>query len=166
MKIQFKQQGGAMPPYVSYTPFVPASQSNIPVQQQQQQQQSTTTKDSTKQDMSDKDLLNMIEKIDGLPNDMENIILELKQMYTIQSILPSTSSSKKLVDLYLNSLYKAKVANFNKKEFDDTYNLVKSNKGLSEVAITTDGNLVAQNLNTGEIKQLTVNDYLSNKYKY
>ena len=165
MKIQFKQQGGAMPPYVSYTPFVPASQPNIPVQQQQQQQ-STTTKDSTKQDMSDKDLLNMIEKIDGLPNDMENIILELKQMYTIQSILPSTSSSKKLVDLYLNSLYKAKVANFNKKEFDDTYNLVKSNKGLSEVAITTDGNLVAQNLNTGEIKQLTVNDYLSNKQKY
>lgn len=165
MKIQFKQQGGAMPPYVSYTPFVPASQSNIPIQQQQQQQ-STTIKDSTKQDMSDKDLLNMIEKIDGLPNDMENIILELKQMYTIQSILPSTSSSKKLVDLYLNSLYKAKVANFNKKEFDDTYNLVKSNKGLSEVAITTDGNLVAQNLNTGEIKQLTVNDYLSNKQKY
>ena len=164
MKIQFKQQGGAMPPYVSYTPFVPASQPNIPVQQQQQQP--TTTKDSTKQDMSDKDLLNMIEKIDGLPNDMENIILELKQMYTIQSILPSTSSSKKLVDLYLNSLYKAKVANFNKKEFDDTYNLVKSNKGLSEVAITTDGNLVAQNLNTGEIKQLTVNDYLSNKQKY
>lgn len=165
MKIQFKQQGGAMPPYLTFTPFIPTS--NIPQNTIGGQQQTATT--TSKQDtgkVTEKDLVSMIEKIDGLPNDMYQVITGLKQMYTLQNVLPSTFSTKSLVDTYLNSLYKTKVATFNKKQFDETYNIVKANKGLSEVAITDSGELIAQNLNTGELKNINVDQYLANKDQF
>lgn len=160
MKIQFKQQGGAMPPYLTYTPFIPSSQ---PIQQQQRIVEQKPTQ-SDKDSLNDKDLMDMIKEINGLPNDMGIVITNLKQMEQLKSINPVASNQ--LTTIYLNSLYRLKVANFNKTEYDHAYTEVKENSGLSELAITENGYLTGINKETGKLQLFSVQDYLSNPYKF
>ena len=160
MKIQFKQQGGAMPPYLTYTPFIPSSQS---IQQQQRIVEQKPTQ-SDKDSLNDKDLMNMIKEINGLPNDMGIVISNSKQMEQLKSINPVASNQ--LTTIYLNSLYKLKVANFNKTEYDNAYQEVKGNSGLSEIAITENGYLTGINKETGKLQLFSVQDYLSNPHKF
>jgi len=64
--------------------------------------------------------------------------------------------------MYLGSLYKTKVAGYNKKEYDNAYQIVKNNKGLSEFAITDSGSLVVQDKETGRFSTIKVQEYLAN----
>lgn len=163
MKIGFKQQGGAMPPYLSYTPYVPNTVPSTQVETQSSTQKSSSEDNNN---IKDKDLLSMLKDIDGLPNDMQIIVNNLQNMYSLESLVPGQDSTQNLINLYLNSLYKTKVANFNKKQYDSAYNRVTENDGLSEFAITSSGQLVAQDKNTRELKLVSVQDYLSNKDKF
>jgi len=55
------QQGGAVPPLVSYQPVtLGQSTSNT-----------TAAKKNNESDLTDKDLLEILNKLDGLPSDME-----------------------------------------------------------------------------------------------
>ena len=157
MKIHFKQQGGAMPPYLAYTPFVPQS-TESPSFETSSETISTTT--SKKDSLDEKDLMEMISEIDGLPNEMEVVINNLKNMYSMQELFPQGTSG--LVNLYLNSLYRLKVAGYNMKEFDNAYDRVVENTGLSEVAITSGGQIVVADRTTGELGLMDVKNYLNN----
>lgn len=162
MKINFKQQGGAMPPYLSYRAYVPAG--NTPQQVIQTQQESqTTSSDKESGKLSDKDLLTMLSKVDGLPSDMNVIINNLQGMYQLQTVLGSAAPS--LVSTYLTTLLKTNSAKFSKKSFDDTFNEVKANKGLGEVAITDSGKVAVSDTKHG-INFINVDTYLKNPEKY
>ena len=158
MKILFRQQGGAMPPYLAYNPFVPQSTGTV----QTTTQTTQTTKSSDSNELKDKDLLNMLKEIDGLPNDMQIVISNIQNMYQLQSLVPNSSTNKSLVNMYLGALYKTKVAGYNKKEYDNAYQIVKNNKGLSEFAITDNGSLVVQNRETGQFSTINIQEYLAN----
>ena len=162
MKIVIKQQGGAMPPYLAHTPFVPQSQQ--PTQQPTATRETKSNSDSDNK-LSDKDLMVMMKDLDGLPNDMKNVVQSVRQLYTMQSMFPSVGTTG-LVDLYLNALYKAKTANFSKNEFEKAYTRVKDNKGLSEIAINTDGSIFATDRESKQLTQLSVQQYLQNKDRF
>lgn len=68
-------------------------------------------------------------------------------------------NSQNLVSLYLSTLLKSKSVTFNKKQFDDAFNEVKSNGGLSETAITEDGKIVVYDEKSG-MKAINVDTYL------
>lgn len=155
MRIQFKQQGGAMPPYISYRPFTPVSSSTP--SETTTQSTTTTTKQSSDEGLKDKDLMTMLKDIDGLPNDMQIVISNLKSMYDLQTIAPSAATG--LVSMYLNSLLKSKTANFNKKQYDNAYKEVNDNKGLSEVAISDRGNVFATDENNKPY-ELSIEEYV------
>ena len=161
MRIQFKQQGGAMPPYISYRPFTPVSSSTP--SETTTQSTTTTTKQSSDEGLKDKDLMTMLKDIDGLPNDMQVVISNLKSMYDLQTIAPSAATG--LVSMYLNSLLKSKTANFNKKQYDNAYKEVNDNKGLSEVAISDRGNVFATDENNKPY-ELSIEEYVKNPDKY
>lgn len=164
MKVTLRQQGGAMPPYLAYTPFVPQSQQ--PSAQTAQPVQETKSSSDNSNKLSDKDLMTMMKDLDGLPNDMKNVIQSIRQLYQMQSVFPSMGSSG-LVDLYLNALYKTKTATFSKNEFEKAYSRVKDNKGLSEIAISPDGgSIYASDRESKEIVQLSVQQYLQNKDRF
>ena len=161
MRIHFKQQGGAMPPYISYRPFVPVSSTTSAAETTQST--TTTTKQSSDEGLKDKDLMTMLKDIDGLPNDMQVVISNLKSMYDLQTIAPSATTG--LVSMYLNSLLKSKTANFNKKQYDNAYKEVNDNKGLSEVAISDRGNVFATDENNKPY-ELSIEEYVKNPNKY
>ena len=70
MIFKFQQGGGALPPLVSYTPVTVTgggtSAATKPIDE-----------NADSSDLTDKDLLTMLEKLDGLPSDMELITKNL-----------------------------------------------------------------------------------------
>jgi len=81
----------------------------------------------------------------------------------LQTVLGSAAPS--LVSTYLTTLLKTNSAKFSKKSFDDTFNEVKANKGLGEVAITDSGKVAVSDTKHG-INFINVDTYLKNPEKY
>jgi hypothetical protein len=63
------QQGGALPPLVSYTPVMVQGPESAPA--------SSSSKDTKGSDLTDKDLLEMLKSLDGLPSDTSVLIKQL-----------------------------------------------------------------------------------------
>ena len=164
MKVRFKQQGGAMAPYVTYTPLVPQQgQQPVNIAQQQPVQQQQTKSDDGK--LKDKDLATMLKDIDGLPNDMTQIANSISDLYSLGSsgLLPQQD----MMNLYISSLLKVKIAGFNKNEYEEAYKRATENDGLSEIGIASDGRHVyVRDINDSQIKAVNVTDFMKNQRKY
>ena len=154
------QQGGnALPPLVSYQPVI-----NAGVSQSKAVQESPS--ESTSSDLTDKDLLSMLNKLDGLPSDMSVLTQTLQNFYIDQQYSPFPNTSN-IESRYLSALYQMKQANFNKKEYDDAFDIVSKNGGINEFAITDTGQLLCENINKqGDYTLLSVNQLRnSNEYR-
>ena len=154
------QEGGFMSLFTSYTPV----QTQAPSQQQATRSSTSKEEDSTKGQLTEKDLFEMISKIDGLPNDMKNIVDSLRGVFEMQSLTGNGISS--LSSTYLSSLYQIKTAGYNKKEYDNAYKEVVKNGGLNEQAITESGQLIVMDKETENIKQISVKELLNSNDKY
>lgn len=120
-------------------------------------------KEDTKGELTEKDLFNMIKNVDGLPNEMKSIITDLKRTLATKSLVGIDTGE--LANTYLSSLYKLKVANQNKKRFDESIKDAKENGSIGEVAITLGGNLLASD-KSGKVKELTLQQYQENPDQY
>lgn len=120
-------------------------------------------KEDTKGELTEKDLFNMIKDVDGLPNEMKSIITDLKRTLATKSLVGIDTGE--LANTYLSSLYKLKVANQNKKRFDESIKDAKENGSIGEVAITLGGNLLASD-KSGKVKELTLQQYQENPDQY
>ena len=120
-------------------------------------------KEDTKGKLTEKDLFNMIKDVDGLPNEMKSIITNLKRTLATESLVGIDTGE--LANTYLSSLYKLKVANQNKKRFDESIKEAKENGSIGEIAITLGGNLLASDKN-GNIQEVSLQQYQSNPNQY
>lgn len=152
--IRTMQSGGGMPPFTYYEPVMVNDQSATTTTS------TPSTNASSSGSITDKDLLEMLGKIDGLPSDMNAIFDSISTIYE----LPSVSASS-LNQRYLQALQNVKIATFNKKEFDKAYKIVNDNGGLNEVAITDQGKLVVTD-SKGKISSITIDTYNKNRDKY
>lgn len=156
------QSGGGMPPFTYYTPLGMQDTTNVGAAEQPQAVQPSTKEEG----ITDKDLLKMVDNIDGLPSDTNEIIKNLSWLYKQDNLFSKGKiNSSSISSRYLQALRQIKNANFNKKEYDSALETVKANGGLNEVAITTTGNVVVQDTE-GDIKQVSTDEYLNNRDKY
>lgn len=158
MKIGIRtyQSGGGMSPFTTYTPVTvnnaPASVST-----------GATETSSDKGSLTDKDFMNMLGQIDGLPSDMNAIFNSITSLASISSIGGLNTSS--LNTRYLQALQQIKMAKFNKAEYDKAYKMVTANDGLNEVAINDQGKIVCMN-QKGDFKQMSLDEYNKSKGKW
>ena len=120
-------------------------------------------KESTKGKLTEKDLFEMIKDVDGLPNEMKSIITNLKRTLATESLVGADTGE--LANTYLSSLYKLKLANQNKKRFDESIKEAKDNGSLGEAAITLSGKLLTTDKN-GNIKEISLEQYQENPKSY
>lgn len=123
----------------------------------------SSDKDTTKGKLTEKDLFDMIKDVDGLPNEMKSIISSLKTTLSTQNLIGVDTGQ--LSSMYLDSLYKLKVANQNKERFDESVKTAKENGSIGEVAITLSGNLLTSDKN-GKIHEISLEQYQSNPEEY
>lgn len=120
-------------------------------------------KEDTKGKLTEKDLFNMIKDVDGLPNEMKSIITNLKRTMATENLVGVDTGE--LANTFLSSLYKLKVANQNKKRFDESIKDAKENGSIGEIAITLSGNLLTTD-KSGSVKEITLQQYQSSPESY
>ena len=153
MIIKFQQGGAALPPLVSYQPVTVTGGATAGAATQ-------TSKKASGSDLTDKDLLKMLEKLDGLPSDMAVLTKTLQNFYIDQQYSPFPDTSN-IASRYIQALNDMKVANFNKKEYDAAFELVSKNGGINEFAINERGQIYCVN-NKGDFKLLSAEQLKAN----
>ena len=152
-----KYQSGGGLPFVGYTPIFATSESEgVPVK----------TKDDTKDDLTSKDVLELLKDMDGLPSDMQLIVSSLQNFELQDRNDPlGLHSSSSIASKYMGLINKIKIAKFNRDEYNNAFNQLKGNGGLNEFAVTSEGLLIGTNqegdfeyftpdqVNAGEPKQ-------------
>lgn len=156
------QDGGFMSLFTQYTPI----QSQAPSQQTggHSSRGGSEREESTKGKLTEKDLFELVSKVDGLPNDMRALVNNLQDMFQIQQ-LTGTSDIADLASTYMANLYQIKVASYNKEEYDKAYKQVTQNGGLNEYAITDSGQVIVLDEDEN-IKQISVSELLKGESKY
>jgi hypothetical protein len=76
---------------------------------------------------------------------------------------PLGLSSTNIASRYINLISKIQTAKFNKDEYNAAFNQLKSNGGLAEFAITSDGSLIGTN-ESGNFKYFSVEDIKNSKH--
>ena len=148
MIFKFQQGGSTIPPLVSYQPIMitnsGASSTTSTVGSSKSSEESS--------DLTDKDLLKMLKELDGLPNDMQALTKVLQNFYIDQQYSPSPNTAN-IASRYLQALQMMRTANFNRKQYDNAFNIVSSNGGINELAINEKGQLICVNKD-GDFKYL------------
>ena len=138
MIFKFQQGGSAIPPYAVYQPVVTPETTRT--SSAAASKQASAKKGN---DLTDKDLLELLTKLDGLPSDMAVLTNTLQNFYIDQQ--NGTIDSTNIASRYIKTIQQLKVANFNKKEYEAAYDKVSSNGGINEVAINERGYLYCTN---------------------
>lgn len=149
------QKGGAMDYFVTYQPL---QQPSPQTQGEAAPAKITTSKDSDTGKLTEKDLFSMIKDIDGLPSDMKTIVNNIQNTLSYSSLMGSSSD---ISSSYLSSLYQIRVANFNKKQFDEAFKTSIEKGGMNEYAITQQGEVVVRDNTTGDLTSISASALLA-----
>ena len=150
------QQGGAALPFVSWTPVPDTPYSAATSSSVSQEKKKEALK---VEDVIPKEMIEAL-KQKGLPSDMsvftESIMsLFNDPIYKITGQLnPSTLSTR-----YLSIVNKMNNIAFNKELYDKSIDRLQQNGGLYDVAVSNTGRMVVQDLETGQIKQVSPDEY-------
>ncbi len=98
--------------------------------------------DSDKGKLTEKDLFSMLKELDGLPNEMQDVVSSLTNTLRIARITGQDDIND-LATTYLTNLYKLKQAKYNRDLFKETYNRAVENDSLNDIAITLNGRVLA-----------------------
>lgn len=165
MKLTRFQQGGITPILLDYTPVV-SSYSRASDADSSSASVASTKKEDKSDGITDKDLLKALDSLDALPNEVRAIQAELQNFILDQSALgglDSTTISMK----YASLIGKMKIAKFNSDQYKEAYNQIKSNGGINEIAIDTDGYIYCRNRqDPNDFERFTAQEYLQNYNDY
>lgn len=161
MKVTPKyQKGGSFDAFfTTYTPI----QTESPRQISESQRSSGNSQSTEKGKLTEKDFFDMVKDIDGLPNEMSNIVSDLMGTFQLSNLTGIDTGD--LATTYLQNLYQIKIAAQNKKRYDDVLANASKNGALAEPAISMDGKLIVQN-DDGSIGTVSLETYNSDRDKY
>lgn len=160
------QSGGGIPPYTYYTPVNVSPSAPVVQQAASKSSSKGAGEESTKGEFTNKDYLESLAKIDGLPSDTTDIMASVGKYYQFRNLFQDGKvDTSLLASRYINTLNKIKIANFNKEQFDAARTKAINQGGLEEIAITDTGRLVVYNKD-GELKQISAQEYLSKPQSY
>lgn len=164
MNIRIMQNGGGLPPFTYYQPVVTNNAQARDVTTSASAYTSGGAQSANKDQISEKDLLSILSHLDGLPNDIDAISTQLQQFLRFKdSISGELMGIGDISSQYVRLLQEVKNAQFNKKEYDKTYNSLASKHALREKVILEDGSLLAEI--DGKEVPITVEQYFQLKDK-
>ena len=150
------QQGGAALPFVSWTPVPDTPYSAATSSSISQEKKKEALK---VEDVIPKEMIEAL-KQKGLPSDMtvftESIMsLFNDPVYKITGQLnPATLSTR-----YLSIVNKMNNIAFNKELYDKSIDRLQQNGGLYDIAVSNTGRMIVQNLEDGQITQVSPDEY-------
>lgn len=161
MKITPKfQNGGGFESF--FTQYVPI-QTESPKRGSQERRTSKNDSDEEKGRLTEKDFFNMIKDVNGLPNEMIQLVNSLTDTFRMSNL--TGISVENLATTYLQNLYQVRILSQNKEKFDKAIENASSNGAMAEPAISMDGKLIIQDEN-GALETINLESYFSNPEQY
>lgn len=156
------QEGGFVPPFVSYTPVI--VQDKRTLDSVEEESKDSTTKSATG-DITMKDTLKMIQDmIKGLPSDQAVAINQIMPLFQAPLSKWAPQSSQDLATKYLYALNTLSNLEFNKSQYDAALDIAKSKDSLNEAAITSTGYVYCVNVkDKNDFKLLRPEDIAKNR---
>ena len=132
-----KYQAGGNIPYVGATPIFATSQKGST---------QLKKKEESEDGLETKEILELIMQTDGLPSDIDAILMDLKNFTLFDSNDPfNLQSSSNITSKYINMISKIKKAKVNRDWYDKTLEKLTKDGILNEYAITSNGKLIGMN---------------------
>lgn len=150
--------------FTQYAPIQSPAPSQSARSYSSREERGSEREESTKGKLTEKDLFELVSKVDGLPNDTRALVSNLSNMFQMQQ-LTGTADIADLASTYLSNLYQIKMASYNKKEYDKAYTEVTKNGGLNEYAITASGQVIVMD-EDDNLQQISVSELLKGTGKY
>ena len=143
-----KYQGGGGIPFVGYTPTFATSQKGAPVAKEE----ITSAKGA---DLTNKDILELLKDIDGLPSDIDAIQASLSNFVLTSKLDPlGLDSTSSIASRYMSLIGKIKKAKANKEWYDKAYDKLRTDGSLNEYAIDSTGHFIGMNVE-GDFERFT-----------
>ncbi len=164
MKIipKFQKGGGFSSFFTVYTP-TQAPRQTSEERSTRRSRREEDDEDDQKGKLTEKQLFDMISKIDGLPNEMISIIRNLQNTFAMDNLVGTDPTN--LATTYLSSLYQLKIAEGNKKKYDEALSAASKSGALNEPAISTDGKLIVQTQD-GQLDTVSLDEYFNDAESY
>lgn len=150
-----KFQYGGVAPFTIYRPLGIGGESSYA--------QSTTSSSGSgksEKDTAAKDKLDMIKElfknIKGLPVDVAKVYQDIMGTLNKAKAFGEELSTDDLASMYLSSMQKMAQLKYSEDAYEKAKALATQNEALNEIAVGTSGEMVFQNLNTGEYKIGTI----------
>lgn len=167
---KFQQGGGFESLFTIYKPIQtesPRRERTLSRESRSRESRSRKDEDDTKGKLTEKDLFEMLKNLEGLPNEMQNMMSNMITTLNNAKVM-GADGIQDLAATYIRNLYSLKEAKYNKEQFDNTYKQAVANKSLNEVAIDQNGSILAIDSN-GELKSFNPQQWAkvkdSNKYE-
>ena len=158
---KFQKGGGFEPFFTTYVPIQTESPRQAPQQRGASRREGSD--DNEKGRLTEKDFFSMIKEIDGLPNEMMQLVANLTDTFRLSNLTGIDPGN--LATTYLQNLYQVKIASQNKAKFDKAMENAGTNGALAEPAISMDGKLIIQG-EDGKLDTVKLETYFADPAKY
>ena len=159
-----KMQLGGVAPFTIYRPLGVGGETAV-----SSQTSSSGGTSSDKKSDKEKDKLDMIKElfkqVQGLPVDVSRVYQDIMNTLNRAKAYGTELSTDDLASMYLSSMNKMAQLKYSAEAFEKAKAQATSNEALNEIAVTVDGKLVLQNLENGDIKFGTIQDWKDSKGK-
>lgn len=156
------QQGGLASYFATYT-AVQTPQIAQPKQATMEQTAKKESKDTKDENVSQKDIVDLMKNTKGLANEMQISMSQLLNSLKLSEMLGASSDD--LLRTYAQFKVQAEIMANNKAEFDKAVDQLKKDGALTDPVISTTGKLVYQKRD-GKLGEVSVETYLANKNSY
>lgn len=170
-KLKFKQGGKFIrkmangSPFTIFTPVdFPTSGSTSTSKKTTSSSKKTTSSsdDDTKGKVTVKDLVTMIGKGNGLPNELIGITRDLSATLALENLTGVETSN--LAQQYLQSNFQMQVMAQNKANYDKAIDKATTSGALGEPAINSAGQIAVQNKESKNVEYISLDEFNSDKY--
>ena len=134
-----KYQAGGGLPFVNFAPVFATDETGTPT---------TKAKEDTKtgEDLTTKDVLELLKDIDGLHSDIDVIQASLSDFLIADKMDPlGLDSSSSIASRYMSLIGKIKKAKSNREWYDKAYEKLSTNGALNEYAVDSTGHFIGMN---------------------
>ena len=163
MNIRKFERGSSLPAFVTYIP-IQTTNSNVQAASASATQSSKESKSEKK--ITDADLVKALDQLDALPNEVKAITTDIQNFLYNQSFLGEIDPTQ-LSMQYAALVGKMKVAKFNSDQYKEAFNQIKSNGGINEIAVDTDGYIYCRSRqDPNDFERFTAQEYMQNYKDY
>lgn len=155
------QQGGAVPPFVSWSP-IPST----PVDTSVAEAGSSKSSSGDDEGLLSKEMTKLLME-NGLPSDVEVFTQSINSLYKNPVYrMTGRLNTGALSSQYLGMISNLSKIKFYKEQYDNSIERLTANGGLYDLAISSTGGMIVQDLESGQLKQVSPEEFYENYGSY